>query len=85
MHITKSKKYLVSLMTQRNTSSKLLQLQRNLELMELTNTFLMSLAFAFLSNVVEVQGKPTTLDGRIPYSNQGGQASDSSLHFLHAL
>ena len=39
-------------MTQRKTFSKLLQLQRNLELMELTNAFLMSLAFSFLSNVV---------------------------------
>ena len=39
-------------MTQRKTFSKLLQLQRNLELMELTNAFLMSLASSFLSNVV---------------------------------
>ena len=80
-------------MTQRKTFSKLLQLQRNLELMELTNAFLMSLAFSFLSNVVggnrKVQGKPTTLHGRaLPchmlysYSNQ---ASNLSLHFLHAL
>ena len=39
-------------MTQRKTFSKLLQLQRNLKLMELTNALLMSLAFSFLSNVV---------------------------------
>ena len=39
-------------MTQRKTFSKLLQLQRNLELMEHTHELLMSLAFSFLSNVV---------------------------------
>ena len=39
-------------MNQRKTFSKLLQLQRNLELMELTNALLMSLAFSFLSNVM---------------------------------
>ena len=79
-------------MTQK-TFSKLLQLQRNLELMELTHALLMSLAFSFLSNVVgKAQGKPTTLQVRAlpchmlyPYSNQGRQASNSSLHFLHAL
>ena len=41
-------------MTQK-TFSKLLQLQRNLELMELTHALLITLAFSFLSNVV---GKP---------------------------
>ena len=45
-------------MTQRKTFSKLLQLQRNLEIMELTHALLMSLAFSFLSNVVgESAGK----------------------------
>ena len=39
-------------MTHRKTFSKLLQLQRNPELMELTNALLMSLAFSCLSNVV---------------------------------
>ena len=39
-------------MTQRKTFSKLLQLQRNLKLIELTNALLMSLAFSFLSNVM---------------------------------
>ena len=34
-------------MAQRKTFSKLLQLQRNLKLMELTNALLMSLAFHF--------------------------------------
>ena len=42
-------------MTQRKTFSKLLQLQRNLKLIELTNALLMSFAFSFLSNVM---GKP---------------------------
>ena len=64
--------------------------------MELTNSFLMSLAFAFLSCVVEETAKrrenlrlwtgehcPVTC--LYPYSNQGRQASDSLLHFLHAL
>ena len=55
-------------MAQRKTFSKLLQLQRNLELMELTNALLMPLAFSFLSNVMganrKAQGKPTTLHGR---------------------
>ena len=40
-------------MTQRKTFSKLLQLQRNLELMELTNALMRLLASSFLSNVVE--------------------------------
>ena len=45
-------------MTQRKTFSKLLQLQRNLELMELTHALLMSIAFSFLSNEVgESAGK----------------------------
>ena len=52
-------------MTQRKTFSKLLQLQRNLELMELKNALLMSLASSVLSNVGnrKVQRKPTTLHG----------------------
>ena len=44
-------------MTQRKTFSKLLQLQRNMELMELTNALLMSLASSFLSNVVGENAK----------------------------
>ena len=40
------------LMTKRKTFSKFFQLQRNLELMDLTHALLMSLAFSFLSNVV---------------------------------
>ena len=83
-------------MTQRKVSSKLLLLQRNLELMELTNAFLLSLAFAFLSYVVEEtakrrqnlrhwKGEHCPVTCLYPYSNKGRQASDSSLHFLYAL